>query len=215
MPFNAQQFSKDLKIQKLNYQSQIAINWIVVDTHIDALSNFPLDTLVTDTQKNAFWINVYNGLTNYLIIKEPIKEQMKEIEGIFSKKIISINNISFSLNDIEHGILRRNARKKLSTNHPILPLMVDHLDYRIHFALNCGATSCPAIAFYTSDKLETELAMAEQAFVKSYFIVDAIAKTIHCSEIFKWYREDFGERFLDDVRYMEYEIIFIEYQWKI
>jgi len=215
MSFNAQQFSKDLKIQKVNYQSQTAINWLVVDTHIEVLSNFPLDTLVTDTQKNAFWINVYNGLTNYLIIKEPIKEQMIEIKGIFSKKTATINNISFSLNDIEHGILRRNARKKLSANHPILPLMVDQLDYRIHFALNCGAISCPAIAFYTTDNLEAELAMAEQAFIDTYFLVDDVAKTISCSEIFKWYREDFGERFLDDVRYLGYKISFMKYDWSV
>lgn len=215
MLFNAQQFSKDLKIQKLNYQYQTAIDWKIIDDHIKALSNFPLETLITDAQKNAFWINVYNGLTNYIILKEPIKEQMKEMEGVFSKKVVTINSIPFSLDDIEHGILRRNARKKLPADHSILPLMVTQLDYRIHFALNCGAISCPPIAFYTPDNLEAELAMAEQAFVESSFLVDSVAKTIRCSEIFKWYREDFGGRFLDDVRYAGYGVSFMGYDWNI
>lgn len=215
MHFNAQQFSRDLKIQKINYQHQTAINWTIVEQHIYALSNFSLESLVTDHQKNAFWINVYNGLTNYIILKEPIKKQMKEVEGIFRKKIVTINGIPFSLDDIEHGILRRNARKKLPKDHPILPLMVTQLDYRIHFALNCGATSCPAIAFYTADNIDAELAMAEKAFVDASFLVDDVAKTICCSEIFKWYREDFGGRFLDDVRYAEYGIDFMEYNWNV
>ena len=215
MSFNAQQFSKDLKIQKLNYQYQAAINWTLVDDHITALSNFPLEILINDTQKNAFWINVYNGLTNYVILKEPIKKQMKEVEGIFRKKLVTINGIPFSLDDIEHGVLRRNARKKLSDDHPILPLMVTQLDYRIHFALNCGATSCPAIAFYTPDNLEAELAMAEEAFVEAYFLVDDLAKTIRCSEIFKWYREDFGGRFLDDVGYVGFGVSFFVYDWGV
>ena len=215
MPFNAQQFSKDLKIQKLNYQSQTTINWILVERHITSLSNFPIETLVTDNQKKTFWINVYNGLTNYIIIKEPIKKQMKEVEGIFKKQIIIINAIPFSLDDIEHGILRRNARKKLKDNSPILSLLVNQLDYRIHFALNCGATSCPAIAFYTLNDIDAELAMAEKAFVDSSFLIDDTQKTIHCSEIFKWYREDFGERFLDDVQYIGYTIDFMEYDWKV
>ena len=215
MSFNAQQFSKDLKIQKLNYQYQTAINWTLVNEHIAALSNFPIASLANDAQKNAFWINVYNGLTNYIILKEPIKKQMKEVEGIFRKKIVTINEIPFSLDDIEHGILRRNARKKLPKDHPILSLMVTQLDYRIHFALNCGATSCPPIAFYTADNLEAELAMAEQAFVESSFLVDDLNKTIRCSEIFKWYRGDFGERFLDDVGYGGYEVSYLVYDWGI
>ena len=62
--------------------------------------------------------------------------------------------MSFSLDDIEHGILRRNARNHIEVGDSKLTHMVDKVDYRIHFALNCGAQSCPAIAFYTIASLE-------------------------------------------------------------
>jgi len=175
--FNDQQFSKDLKIQKTNYQYQQ---------------------------------NVYNGITNYLIVKIPIQKKMKEVADIFARKVLPIQHLHLSLNDIEHGILRRNARNHLVSNDPILQEMVEAIDYRIHFALNCGATSCPAIAFYSSDAIEKELALAEQLFVNTEFIIDDIAKALTCSEIFKWYRADFGERYLDDVRYRGYEIISVD-----
>jgi Protein of unknown function, DUF547 len=62
----------------------------------------------------------------------------------------------FSLDDIEHGILRCNRKHPTSgfvafgpgdLRLPFaLPLPVDP---RIHFALNCGAKGCPAIRAYT------------------------------------------------------------------
>ena len=140
---------------------------------------------------------------------------MKEVEGIFEKKVVSINGISFSLNDIEHGILRRNARQHLLTSDPILDLQVAELDYRIHFALNCGATSCPAIAFYSAQNIEEELALAEQLFVETEFEINETTRTITCSEIFKWYRIDFQNVYLNDPEYANYEVIYKKYDWTI
>lgn len=70
----------------------------------------------------------------------------------------------FSLDDIEHGILRCNKKHPTSglvafgpgdARLPfVLPLPVDP---RIHFALNCGAKSCPAIRAYDASSLLSEL----------------------------------------------------------
>lgn len=213
--FNDQQFSKDLKIQKARYQFQEAIDWNLIQAHLDQLNTFPLTSLTTAAQKKAFWINVYNGVTNYLIVKIPIQQQMKEVEDIFERKVITIQELHLSLNDIEHGILRRNAREHLSPIDPILTYLVAEVDYRIHFALNCGAASCPAIAFYSDQNISEELELAEQLFLASEFKVDDATRNITCSEIFKWYRADFGARFLDDPKYIGYEVIYEKYNWHI
>ena len=47
------------------------------------------------------------------------------------------------------------------------PHLSQPVDPRIHFALNCGAASCPPIRIYTPDRLEFGLAAAAGAFCAS------------------------------------------------
>ena len=71
--------------------------------------------------------------------------------------------------------------------------MVGTLDPRLHFALVCGALSCPPIAFYDSSQLEEQLSKAASSFINgggAYF--DPSKGTIWLSKIFKWYQADFG-----------------------
>ena len=58
-------------------------------------------SLNTDDLKKTFWINIYNAF--YLIT---LKETKLE-NDIFDLKRIKIARTVFSLNDIEHGILRK------------------------------------------------------------------------------------------------------------
>ena len=213
--FNSKTFSRDLKIQKLNYKSGENINQELIKNHLFNLDKFDLSTLQSDSQKKSFWINTYNGLTNYLIINLGIKVSMKEVADLFKAKRFNINSIPFSLDDIEHGILRRNARKHLSDDDQILRFQVDKLDYRIHFSLNCGAESCPMIAFYSEENIEEELSMAESVFVTAEFEIDSISKTITCSSLFEWYKEDFEKRFSENPVFADYTHILKEYNWGI
>ncbi len=66
------------------------------------------------------------------------------------------------------------------------------MDYRIHFALNCGAKSCPPIAFYQSDKLNQQLDEATIGFLKSTSKYDSEKQTITLSKILSWFSGDFG-----------------------
>jgi hypothetical protein len=70
--------------------------------------------------------------------------------------------------------------------------MVAQRDYRIHFALNCGAKSCPPIAFYTPDKIEQQLELATQSFLESETIVSEAQHAVATSRLLLWYRGDFG-----------------------
>ena len=62
----------------------------------------------------------------------------------------------FSLNEIENGILRSNRkpigslRKPFSRNDPRLSIALEKPEPRVHFALVCGAKSCPPIKTYSS-----------------------------------------------------------------
>ncbi len=162
------------------------------------LSKLPTLQLFTDlnnnNRKKAFWINIYNSF--FQILR---KHYGLSKPDVFRKKLIHIAGFSFSLDDIEHGILRK-YRYKFSLGYlpnPFAPsiikkLAVTEIDYRIHFALNCGAKSCPPIAFYHYKNLDSQLEMATLSYLESETEVLADVKVIQISKLFQWFKGDFG-----------------------
>ena len=154
-------------------------------------------SLQTDTEKKAFWINVYNGFTQYFLRQDP--EQYRNRNKFFRKKQITVAGKNFSLDDIEHGILRRSKVKwSLGYLNKWFPgkteksLRVNTIDYRIHFALNCGAKSCPPIAFYAPEKLEQQLEMATKSYLLSEVELNEAKNFVYLPAIMGWFRRDFG-----------------------
>jgi hypothetical protein len=74
-------------------------------------------------------------------------------------------------------------------------------DPRVHFALNCGAVSCPPIHDYDPVHLDQQLDMATRNFLENEqgVRIDVTNRTVYLSSLFKWYRKDFG----DPVRFIE------------
>ncbi len=163
-----------------------------------ALSQYSVDDLIeglpNDNAKKTFWLNIYNAY--YQIFA--IEEKMKAPE-IFSSKSIHFADASFSLDNVEHGILRRYRWKfslgylpQLFPKKIIKRLAVDKIDFRIHFALNCGAKSCPPIAFYNFEKLEEQLTIATNSFLLSDTLIDKDQKVVYVTKLMQWFKADFG-----------------------
>ncbi|MDE3145492.1 MAG: DUF547 domain-containing protein, partial [Bacteroidota bacterium] len=147
-----------------------------------------------DEAKKAFWINIYNAWFQILRIREKKKNPQ-----IFTSKLILIAGKKFSLDDIEHGILRKYRWKyskgylpKIFTGKLIKELAVSGIDYRIHFALNCGAKSCPPIAFYSYEKINHQLDIAAKSFLSSETEIDDIKKEVKVNRIMDWFIGDFN-----------------------
>ncbi|NIV92242.1 DUF547 domain-containing protein [candidate division KSB1 bacterium] len=70
--------------------------------------------------------------------------------------------------------------------------VIDPVEVRIHFALNCASRSCPPIQVYSADHLEEQLDMAARNFVANDVQLDVERKQLSLSAIFKWFKEDFG-----------------------
>jgi len=194
---------------------------------LEQLANLQLplvkSELLNDDLKKAFWINIYNSF--YQILR---KVNRVESSRIFTQKLIRIANTWWSLDDVEHGILRR-FRYKFSlgffpqpfASNLIKELAVMEIDYRIHFALNCGAKSCPPIAFYSPNRIEQQLDMATSSFLDSETDVDDEKREVHLSRLFLWFRADFGGR--KGIRNIlkekldqntdGYKLIFKKYSW--
>ncbi len=170
------------------------------DSFVKAFEQMPvtlLDQLVSDTEKMAFWINIYNAYTQIILQKDP--ERYKKRSRFFGSRQINIGGKRLSLDDIEHGILRR-SRIKWSLGYVSKPFpgrfekkhRVQQLDQRLHFALNCGAKSCPPVAFYDPIKLDKQLNQATTSYLKGESSYDAEKNTIDLPAIMGWFRRDFG-----------------------
>lgn len=180
--------------------------------------------LVDDKNKKAFWINAYNAFFQMLRKGKNLKRPQ-----IFREKHISISGRQLSLDNIEHGILRR-FRHKYSLGLLPNPFVsawirkhaVHAIDYRIHFALNCGAKSCPPIAFYRANRLEEQLELATASFIELDSRIDESRKEMHVTRLFKWYLRDFGgtkgvRRIISkhlDKDLSRYKLIYKDYSWE-
>ena len=151
-------------------------------------------SLISDNTKKAFWINIYNAYFQILSVRE-----RKTKPHIFKQRLIPIAGRVFCLDDIEHSILRRYRWKfglgYLSQLFPlkiIQQLAVSNIDFRIHFALNCGAKSCPPIAFYEADSIDKQLYLATQSFLENETVINEPKKTVSVTKLMQWFRADFG-----------------------
>merc|ERR1719291_802631 len=91
-------------------------------------------------------------------------------KGMWTKYAYNVGGLLFTLDEIEHGVLRCNKghpkdEKPMFTDEARKSLSLSFLDPRIHFALNCGATSCHPIRVYQKEKLDQQLNMAAKSFV--------------------------------------------------
>jgi hypothetical protein len=153
--------------------------------------------LVSDDLKKAFWINLYNAYTQIILSRNP--DKYKKRSAFFGDKQIDIAGRKLSLDDLEHGILRRSKVKwslghfnKLFLSSFEKQHRVDKVDYRIHFALNCGAKSCPPIAFYKPEQLDKQLTMATRTYLTSEAEYDETKNIVALPALMNWFRGDFG-----------------------
>jgi hypothetical protein len=163
-----------------------------------SLRDFDLSLLKEEQDKLAFWINLYNTIVVDGIIENNVSESVKEVGGFFSKIKYLIGGQSFSPDDIEHGILRKNRLKpnrpwkQFGLFNPKKKFMIKHIDSRIHFALVCGSRSCAPIKYYTPENIDRDLEMATRNFINSSeVIVIPEENRMLVSQIFKWYKSDF------------------------
>ena len=170
------------------------------------LQNVELDGL-SENDKKAFFINLYNALTIHgLARQEKLPDSVLDIQQFWKKMSYNVAGHSYSLDDIEHGILRGNKPHPSSMNPQFKPgdhreKFVCTLDPRIHFALVCGAVSCPAINVYSATNIDKALDDATKNFCRHEVSMFTEVDEIWLSKIFQWYLDDFGKTDLDVIKW--------------
>ncbi|KNC47676.1 glutaredoxin [Thecamonas trahens ATCC 50062] len=137
--------------------------------NVAELQSLQLNTLTTQ-ERTTFFINTYNILVVHAAIVYGHPTNRFQRAWFFSKPHYLIDGHVFSLSVIEHGILRANTkapgalRAPLRQDDPRLAYACDGVDPRIHFALNCGAISCPPIRVYLPHNVEAALELSAHSF---------------------------------------------------
>lgn len=185
--------------------------------------------LVNDTDKKVFWINIYNGHIQLILKDNP--DLYKDRGAFFKKKQITIAGELLSFDDIEHGIIR-SSTIKLSwglLKNPFVgsyerTFRTNETDPRIHFALNCGAKSCPLVAVYHVENYEDKIDAVAKQFLLKAIIYKEEAKQVKVTPLFSWFRGDFGGKkgiiqFLKDNSLIpdesNPELVFLDYDWTL
>jgi Protein of unknown function, DUF547 len=145
----------------------------------------------------AFWINCYNALALHGVIALGVRRRLGEVWNFFGRVSYRVGRHLLSLDEIEHGILRGNRRRvlppwpALSAGDPRRALAIEPMDPRVHFALHCGARSCPPVGVYRAAALDGQLARAARNFLNQEIALDSGGR-LACSRLLKWYGDDFG-----------------------
>lgn len=167
----------------------------------EKIARLPLDelsqSLVSDAHKIAFWINIYNGYIQVKLMENP--KAYDDKSEFFKKGQIPIAGVRFSFENIEHGILRKSQWplgqgriRKWFPNKIERDLRVDKRDYRIHFALNCGARDCPPVTIYHPEELDVQLNKVTELFLKRNSEYHPEKNEVAITSLFNWFRGDFG-----------------------
>ncbi|KAI1899554.1 hypothetical protein AGOR_G00062980 [Albula goreensis] len=152
-------------------------------------------------EKLAFFINIYNALVIHGNLRLGAPKNMWQRYRFFNYVSYLIGGEVYTLQDIENGVLRGNRKgiaqilKPFSKSDPRLQVALPEVEPLIHFALNCGAKGCPPIKTYTAEDIDRQLRMAAEAFLENDegCRVDAVKGEVKLSQIFKWYKGDFGD----------------------
>ena len=126
----------------------------------------------------AFWMNLYNAgalRAAGLAFDEDMGSVLR-VPGAFSAPWATVAGQHLSLDDIEHGKIRRFG------------------DPRIHGALVCGSASCPTLRRepFTGESLDHQLDDQLRFFIShGGGSLNRSDNTVWLSSVFKWYGRDF------------------------
>jgi hypothetical protein len=152
-------------------------------------------------ERLAFWMNVYNFLVIDGILEWDVKTDVRNTKGFFTRTGYLIGKHVFSLDDIEHGILRNNQRhpytlfRQFSSSDPRKEFCISPLESCIHCCLACGTKSSPPLVVYLPKNLDKQLGRVVDYFLSTQAMrLDLAKQELWLDRTFYWYRKDFEER---------------------
>lgn len=143
-------------------------------------------------------------MIKFAFMKMGIGASSRTRSAFFNGVKFNVQGEIYSFQDWEHGFLRGNRKAPYSLKAQfarkdprlILAQTIGDPDCRVHFALNCGAKSCPPVRTFTADGIDEELRIVSQAFCEDLdnCEINVKKRTIYLNKILSWYMGDFCNR---------------------
>ena len=175
-------------------------------TALDAIAATNPASLRSDLQKTAFLLNAYNAHVLKRVLDSPRARNLERqnLFGAFFETPVQVAGQRLTLNQLEHGILRRQNRvDNASVPAAARALRPGRLDPRIHAGLNCAAVSCPPLVreAFSATRVGGQLERAWRAFLGSSRAARVEGRRVVVSSIFDWFADDFevGNQRVGDV----------------
>ncbi len=171
-------------INRVDYGAFKAAGHGALKTYVGTLEAAAPTQMARDDQF-AYWVNLYNAKTIDVVLDHYPVKSIREINlggslfgrGPWRKKLMAVEGVSLSLDDVEHEILR--------------PYWGDA---RIHYAVNCASIGCPNLQpqAFTAQRLSARLDAAAADYINHPRGVAVGARGLTASKIYDWFAEDFG-----------------------
>ncbi len=175
-------------LNRVNYQKFKSESHAKLKAYVASMERVDVAAL-NRPEQFSFWANLYNAKTIDIVLDHYPVKSIKDISlgggftalvtgGPWKAKVVKVAGQDLSLDDIEHGLLRKIFK-----------------DPRVHFAVNCASIGCPNLSnqAFASATLEAQLDDAARAYVNSPRGVRvAGGGKVTASSIYKWFQEDFG-----------------------
>ncbi|KAA1247605.1 DUF547 domain-containing protein [Aquimarina sp. RZ0] len=191
---------------EVNYKGFIRDKFLFNEYFNSLATNHPYIN-TPENEKLAYWVNLYNAIVMKMVIDNYPVTSINDIKNPWKQKQIVINDTSYSLDDIEHNILRK-------MNEP-----------RIHFLLSCAAKSSPKLwnRAYTARNVQQALQEKTVEYINNRNYNRITAQDAKISKVFEWYKNDFNEgdviKFINTYATTKIDprstISYLEYDWSL
>jgi hypothetical protein len=148
--------------------------------------------------KTAFWLNVFNAVVLRDAPELALAGSVRDVESFFERPRFKVGGLAYSLDDIEHGLLRGNVPKFGSRRAPMrrddarlahMPLAYDE---RMHFAMYSASRSSPPLRVFDGGKLDVQLEEATADYLGRHVRIEDSGAVVVLPRQFYWYADDFG-----------------------
>ena len=166
---------------RFDYAGLTTSDRAALDAYVAALA--AMEEPEDDSEASAYWANLYNAVTVQTVADSYPVESIKDIGGgLFSSgpwksDRVTVRGEALSLDDIEHGILRKRYPSPL-----------------VHYTVNCASVGCPNLLpkLWRGETLDADREAAARAFVNSPRGVTIRDGKATVSSIYSWFQSDFG-----------------------
>lgn len=124
----------------------------------------------------ASWINAYNATVVKAVVERYPLASVRDVPGFFDRVTHRIAGQERTLDAVENAVIRPRFH-----------------DARVHFALNCGARSCPALAprALRAGTLDRTLDGLVRRALRSPLHLRVVDGAPQMSRLFEWFASDF------------------------